>query len=264
MAPLNRALAFPQADDVAILISQNLELNVPRPLDKFLHVEVAVAEGRRRLLLRRFEKRRQFFFAADNAHATPAATRRGLDDHWKPDLPRPLQSLAIAGKNAFRPGQNGYTMLLHLSPGLFFFTHQARDLRRRADELNIAGLGHFGEVGVFCQQSVAGMNRVHIADFRRADHRGNVQITLSELRGADANGFVSKAHVQRMAIGLTVDGNRTDAQFLAGADHPQRDFSPIGNQDLIEHSEIFVEDPKTGFTAYFRRITNNSCPYSMG
>jgi len=30
-------------------------------------------------------------------------------------------------------------------------------------------------------------------------------------------------------------GNRGDAEFLAGAQHPQRDLTAIGDQDLIEH-----------------------------
>ncbi len=49
MTPLYRTLPFPQADNVAVLVGQNLELDVPWPLDEFLHVEVTVAEGRRRL-----------------------------------------------------------------------------------------------------------------------------------------------------------------------------------------------------------------------
>ena len=53
MPPLNRALALAQAHHVAVLVGQNLELDVPRMLDILLHVEIAIAEGRRRLRLRR-------------------------------------------------------------------------------------------------------------------------------------------------------------------------------------------------------------------
>src|SRR4029077_19928722 len=37
--PLNGALPFPEADDVAVLVRENLEFNVPRTLYEFLHVE---------------------------------------------------------------------------------------------------------------------------------------------------------------------------------------------------------------------------------
>ena len=45
MPPLNRALAFAQADHVAVFIGQYLKLNMPGVLDVLLHVEVAIAEG---------------------------------------------------------------------------------------------------------------------------------------------------------------------------------------------------------------------------
>ena len=49
MAALDGALAFAQADHVAVLVGEHLEFDVPRPLDELLHVEVAVAEGGSRL-----------------------------------------------------------------------------------------------------------------------------------------------------------------------------------------------------------------------
>ena len=96
----------------------------------------------------------------------------------------------------------------------------------------------FGEVGVLRQQAVAGMDRIHVGDFRRADHGGNVQIALRQLRRADADGLVGKAHVQGVAVGLAVDRDRADAQFLAGADDPQRNLTAIGDQDFLEHAIV--------------------------
>ena len=85
MPPLNTALALAQADHVAMLVRQYLELDVARALDELLHVEIAVAECRRRLALRRLEHVRQLFLRADDAHAASAAARRGLDDHRETD-----------------------------------------------------------------------------------------------------------------------------------------------------------------------------------
>ena len=45
VAPLNRALAFSQADDAAVLVAQHLELDVARVLDIAFQVKVAIAEG---------------------------------------------------------------------------------------------------------------------------------------------------------------------------------------------------------------------------
>ena len=134
------------------------------------------------------------------------------------------------------PGRMGTPARLHRGAGFFLFAHQAGDFGRRSDELDVAGFGDFGEVGVFRQQAVAGMDGVHVGDFRRADHRRDIEITLRQLRRADANGFVGEADVQRIAVGLAVNRDRADAQLLAGADHPQGNLSAIGDQDFLEHA----------------------------
>ena len=92
-----------------------------------------------------------------------------------------------------------------------------------------AGLADLGEVGVFAQQSVAGMNRVHVGDLRRADHRGNVQIAFLQTGRPNADGFVGKANMQRVAVGLAIDGDRLDAEFLAGANDPQGNLPAVRN-----------------------------------
>ena len=93
--PLDRALAFSQADHIAVLVGQNLELDVARVLDVLLHVEIAVAERRRRFLLCLPVQSRQILLVAHDAHAAPATTRRRLDDHRVSDLPRPLRGLFL-------------------------------------------------------------------------------------------------------------------------------------------------------------------------
>ncbi len=130
------------------------------------------------------------------------------------------------------PGRIGTPALFHGGAGLFFFAHQPNDFRGWTDELDVAGLGDFGEVGVFGQQAIAGMNGVHVGDFGRADHGGNVEIALRQLRRADADGFVGKTHVQRIAVGFAVDGHGADAQLFAGANDAQGNFSAIRYQNL--------------------------------
>ena len=80
------------------------------------------------------------------------------------------------------------------------------------------------------------MNGVHVGDFRRANHRGNVEVALGQLRRANANRFVGKTDMQRITVGFAVNGHGADAQFLAGADHPQGDLSAIGNENFLEHA----------------------------
>jgi hypothetical protein len=80
------------------------------------------------------------------------------------------------------------------------------------------------------------MDGVNIGDFGGADDGRNVEIAVAEAGRADADGLVGKAHVQRVAVGLAVDGDGANAQFLAGADDPQGDFAAIRDEDFVKHA----------------------------
>ena len=184
-------------------------------------------------------------------------------------------------QDPFRAGQDRNSGLFHRLAGLFLLAHQAGNFRRRTDELDVAGFADFGKIGVFRQQAVAGMDGIYVGDFRRADDGRNIQIAQGKLRRPDANGFIGKPHWQRIAIGLTVDGDRADAQFLAGADHAQGNFAAVCDQNFLKHASgslrlvsekfsWFVGAEKgagrafNSFCYFFGRMVNSSCPYSMG
>ena len=73
------------------------------------------------------------------------------------------------------------------------------------------------------------MNGVHVGYLRRADHRRDIEIALRQLRRANADGFIGKTDMQRVAVSFAVNGHGADAQLFAGTDHPQGNFSAIGD-----------------------------------
>ena len=81
MAPLDRALALAEVHDVAVMIADDLELDVPRALQVFLEIDIAVAERSFGLALSGAQRVRQFAGGADNPHAAASAAGHGLDDH---------------------------------------------------------------------------------------------------------------------------------------------------------------------------------------
>ena len=83
------------------------------------------------------------------------------------------------------------------------------------------------------------MNRVHVGDLGGGDDRRHIQIAVCRPRRADADGLIGKADMQRVAVGLAVDGDRANAEFPAGVHNAQRDFTAIGNQYLTKHSDPF-------------------------
>src|SRR5579871_6472192 len=232
-------------------IAQHLELNVPRPLDKLFHVEIAVAKSRCGLRLRGVKRALKLGFIADHAHAASASTGGSLYNHGIADLRRPFARFFCRGNHAVRSRQDRDLGFLHRLPRFFFLTHQPDNFRRRPNKFNMRAFADFGEVGVFAQQPVARMNSVNVGNFSRADHCRNVEIAFRRARRPNANGFVGKSYVQRIAVSVTVNGNSLHAQFFTGADHAQGNFSTICNQYLLKHY-------------FLGRIANSGCPYSTG
>src|ERR1700686_949750 len=147
VAPLNRALAFSQTDNVAMLVAQHLEFDVARVLDILLEIKVAVAERGRGLRLRLTVKRGQFILIAHDAHAPPATAGRGFEDDRKFNLPRPLDRFFLRCDHAVRAGKDRHPVLFHGGARLFLFAHQPDDIGSRPDELYVTGLADFREIG---------------------------------------------------------------------------------------------------------------------
>jgi hypothetical protein len=59
------------------------------------------------------------------------------------------------------------------------------------------------------------VNRIGAGDFRGADDRRDVQIAVGAARGTDADVLVGKPHVQRVFVGLGIDGDRLHAELAA-------------------------------------------------
>ncbi len=49
------------------------------------------------------------------------------------------------------------------------------------------------------------------------------------------DGFVGHLDVQRLAIGVGIDGDRLDAHLARGLDDAAGDLAAIGNEDFLEH-----------------------------
>src|SRR3979490_1818880 len=102
MTPLYGTLAFAQAYNVAVLVSQYLELDMAWPLHVLFHVEVAIAESSGSLGPCLRKSRRQFFFPAHAPHSTSATPGRRFHNHRVFHLTGPLDGFARGGQNPFR------------------------------------------------------------------------------------------------------------------------------------------------------------------
>ena len=90
-------------------------------------------------------------------------------------------------------------------------------------------------MSVFGKESVARMDSLHIADFRRADDAVDLQIAVGCRGRSDAPRFVRQLQIMRSAIGLAVHGYRFDSEFAARANDSKGDFAAICNQNSLKH-----------------------------
>ena len=96
------------------------------------------------------------------------------------------------------------------------------------------------------------MDGVGAGDFGGADHRRHVQVAVGAARRADADVLVGEPDVQRVLVGLGIDGDGLDAELAAGEDDAHRDFAAVRDQDFLEH------------VSYLVRIANSRSPYCTG
>ncbi len=80
------------------------------------------------------------------------------------------------------------------------------------------------------------MNCFGVSHFSSADNRIDVEITLDAGCRPDADAFISQFDVQRIAVSLGIDGNCLYSKLFTGPDNPNCDFTPVGNQNFMEHA----------------------------
>src|SRR6185295_19591712 len=87
---LDRALALPQVDAVAVAVAEDLDLDVARLLDELLDEDAVVAEARLGLVAARCEAFLGLLVVPRDPQPLAAAARRRLDHHRIADPARDL------------------------------------------------------------------------------------------------------------------------------------------------------------------------------
>ena len=82
------------------------------------------------------------------------------------------------------------------------------------------------------------MDGIGVGNFSGRNDARDIEVRVLAGRIADANRFVGKPNMEAFTVGSGIDCNGTDIHLLAGADDPQRDFTPVGDQDFLEHDVV--------------------------
>ena len=212
MSPLHGAVPLAQCDDVSMRVGEELHLDVARALEVALAVERPVAEGARRLALGRRERVLELGGGANDAHPSPAASRRSLDEQRKSDL---------LGRSV---GEHGNTRLAGDALRGELVAAEPKRFGRRADPRETRGFDRLGEARALCEEAVAGMHRVGACRERRADVLLRVEIA------GDFSQLIGGTGVERAEIVGRRNGDCLDPERTTRAEDPHGDLSSVRDE----------------------------------
>ena len=234
VAALERAVALTQMDGGALAVAEHLELDMAGIAQVFFKVDGRVPERRLGLRARLGDQGGEVVRIFDHLHAAPTAARRRLDDHRIADLVRDRRRLVRIAHRAGRSGDERQAQSARLALRGNLVAHDPDVFGFGADELQPVLLHDLREARVLRQKAVARVDRVGLADLGRRDDVGDIQIAVGGRRRADADRLVRQAHVHGVGVGGRVDRDRADAHFVRGPVDAQRDFAPVGDQQLLD------------------------------
>ena len=212
VAALHRTVALTQPDRVLEIVGENLDLDVARVLEKFLHVDGRIAEGSAGFGARHGHRVEQRRLGMHDTHAAAAAAAGSLDDDGITDGAGDLDDfLGVVGQGAFRSRHAGHGGSFHGILGADLVAHQADRFGTRADEDKAGFFDAFGEIGVFREKAVAGVDGLRIRYFRGGDNGRNIEIALRRRSRPDADRLVGKLDIFGFGVGLGVHDDGLDA-----------------------------------------------------
>ncbi len=155
VAPLHRTIALVEVDDVAVLVTEDLHLDVFGAPDEALEEHRRIAEGVFRLRLGLVEEAVELGLLLHDPHAASAATEGRLDDEGKADLACDLHRLGPVRDRFLGAGQGGDVHLLGESPGRDLVAHRVEHLGIGPDEGDAGLAAGAGEVRILREEPVA-------------------------------------------------------------------------------------------------------------
>ena len=151
-------------------VGENLDLDMPRRTQKFLHVDDIVVKRGCCFGACQLYRIQQVTLGVHHAHAASAATAGRLDDDGVTNLaPHGEISFLIIVEGTIRTRHRGHPGLFHGLDRGDLVAHGADRIRARSDKLEAAGLDLFGKLRVFREKAVSGVNAIGVGEFGGAD-----------------------------------------------------------------------------------------------
>jgi hypothetical protein len=157
VAALQRALSLAQVDRVAVVVGEDLHLDVSRVRLQPFDEDAAVAERGLGLTPGARDRVGQVADIVDHAHPAAAAARRRLDEQRGPEGPAGGHEIVVG---AGRAGHDRDAHRARQLPGPFLVPERPHRIRRRPDPHEAGHLDRLREGRVLRQEPVARVYRV--------------------------------------------------------------------------------------------------------
>jgi hypothetical protein len=200
MAALGRAIALEQMHQMAVLVAEDLHLDMARAIEVALQDEPAVAEGRFGLAPGALQGCRELRGFRDHPHAAPAAARRGLDQHRIAESTRFLGEAALILRLAMIAGHGRDAGTRHHRFRIGLVADGADRGRARADEDDPGAAAGFGEIGILRQEPVTWMDRPCATRLGCLEHALDRQIAFARGSRPDQPRFVRHLDMHRLGV----------------------------------------------------------------
>jgi hypothetical protein len=221
-----------ELDRVAVLIGQDLDLDVPGTLQIALGEDPPVAERGLRLAAGGGEGRLQIPLSADHPQSTAAAAGERLDHERVPVLAAERLDLLRRGVVALGAGQHRYAGLAGQPLGAGLVPHQLDRRRRWPDPAQARGAHRLGKGRTLAQEPVAGVDGAGAGARRRLEDHLEVEVA------GDAQREVGATSVRGAAVGVGEDRGDPKPESARGALHTKRDLATVGDEHGAELLQI--------------------------
>ncbi len=235
MATLRRTVTRRDPHAVAVLVADQLDLDMAGPREVALDVHLVAPEERLGLALGAGHCIIDLGLGLHDLHTATAATEGGLDAHRPAELV--AEGLDLVGTlcELGGAGNDRGATADRSEAARHLVGHLVHGGRRWADELDAQLGDRPGEFGVLGEEPVAGVHRVGAAALDHFEHDVGVDVALGGGLTTERIRLIGEAHVECLAVEFGIHRHRGDAHLSGGADDSNGDFATIGDQDLLEH-----------------------------
>ena len=230
-AALQRAVALEQVDIVAVIVAENLHLDMARVLHELLDQHAIIAKAGLGLALRAHQSCLEIRVRINLAHAAPAAAGDRLDENRIANRLRSrlqgLQALVFA----VIAGRHWHAVLFHQRLGGVLEAHGADRFRRRPDPGEARLRYCFGKACILGQEAIARVDRLRAGIECCLDDALALEIAFHSWRRADPDSVVRFTHEGRASVRVGIDRSCPQAQPAGGAHDTAGNFATVGDQD---------------------------------